>query len=152
LADDDVDLIATDHSPAPAASKQIESGDFVRAWGGIASLQLGLAVVWTGAKARGHSIDRLASWLARAPAQLAGLAQQKGSIAIGHDADLVIWDPDAITTVDAASLYHRHPITPYDGARLAGRIHTTLLRGEIIYADGETRGAAGRTVVTSRVG
>jgi allantoinase len=147
LAEGDIDLVATDHSPAPPAIKQLESGDFVRAWGGIASLQLGLSVVWTGANRRGCSIERLASWLARAPAGLAGLGQRKGSIAAGCDADLVIWDPDAVTTVDAARLYHRHPITPYHGARLAGRVHTTLLRGEVVYADGEIRGSAsGRTM------
>jgi allantoinase len=145
LADGDIDLVATDHSPAPPALKQLDTGDFMRAWGGIASLQLGLAAVWTGARARGHSIDPIAKWLAWRPAQLAGIAQHKGAIIVGHDADLVFWDPDAITTVDAAALYHRHPITPYDGARLAGQVHTTILRGEVVYGDGACRGdAAGR--------
>jgi allantoinase len=149
LAVGDIDLVATDHSPAPPSLKHLDTGDFVRAWGGIASLQLGLAVLWTGARARGHSIDRLADWLARAPSELAGIERQKGAIAVGHDADLVIWDPDAATTVDAAALYHRHPITPYDGARLAGRVHTTVLRGEVVYADGACRGEAGGRLLSA---
>jgi allantoinase len=150
LADGDIDLVATDHSPAPPALKHVDSGDFVCAWGGIASLQLGLAAVWTGATARGHSIERLAKWLAWAPARLAGIGQHKGAIAVGRDADLVFWDPDWAGTVDAASLSHRHAVTPYDGARLVGRVLTTLLRGEVVYADGACRGdAAGRLLLAT---
>ena len=141
LADGQIDLIGTDHSPAPVALKCVADGDFVRAWGGIASLQLGLAAVWTGMSTRHLPMDFIARWLAASPARLAGLEHTKGAIAAGRDADLVIWDPDAITTVNAATLYHRHPITPYDGARLRGRVRTTLLRGAVIFDEGECRGA-----------
>jgi allantoinase len=72
----DIDLVATDHSPAPAALKGIEDGDFIHAWGGIASLQLGLPVVWTGAASRGYTLEHLARWLAAAPATLAGLPER----------------------------------------------------------------------------
>jgi allantoinase len=145
LALDQIDLVATDHSPAPPALKHIDDGDFVGAWGGIASLQLALSVMWTGAADRGLSIERLARWMSAAPARLAGLDGVKGAIAAGHDADLVIFDPDAAFTVNAATLYHRHAVTPYDGARLRGRVRTTMLRGQIVFADGECRGpAAGR--------
>ena len=98
LSGGDIDLIATDHSPSPPALKRLDAGDFVGAWGGIASLQLGLAAVWTGASARGVSIEPLARWLSRAPARLAGLDNVKGAIEVGCDADLVIWDPDATVT------------------------------------------------------
>lgn len=140
LAAGEIDLIATDHSPAPPSLKCQDSGDFVRAWGGIASLQVGLAVVWTGMASRHLPIDHLPHWLAAAPARLAGLEQVKGSIAAGCDADLVIWDPEADTTVDTPALYHRHPLTPYDGARLRGKVKTTILRGEVVFDDGECRG------------
>ena len=93
LVDGDIDLVATDHSPCPPALKG--DGDFVRAWGGIASLQLSLPAVWTGASARGVALDRLPEWMSAAPARLADLSARKGSIAAGKDADLVIWDPDA---------------------------------------------------------
>jgi allantoinase len=138
----EIDLIATDHSPAPPALKRLTDGDFIRAWGGIASLQIGLAAVWTGAAARGIPIERLARWLAGAPARLAGLSRVKGTIAVGQDADLVIWDPDAETTIDPAELYHRHPVTPYAGARLRGRVHATILRGETVFKDGKCLGGA----------
>lgn len=132
----DIDLIATDHSPAPPALKHLDDGDFVRAWGGIASLQLGLRAVWTGAADRGIPVERVAHWMAAAPAVLAGLAATKGTIAAGRDADLVLWDPDAESLVDPAALHHRHAATPYAGMRLLGRVHTTLLRGEVVYDEG----------------
>ena len=141
LRDGDIDLVATDHSPAPPALKHLDEGDFLAAWGGIASLQLALPVVWTGAKQRGIPFERLSEWMCAAPAKLAGLAERKGAIAIGRDADLVIVDPDRDFTVDAARLYHRHAVTPYDGARLHGVVKTTLLRGEIVYDDGTVVGA-----------
>jgi allantoinase len=137
LARGDIDLVATDHSPAPPALKCVSDGDFVRAWGGIASLQLGLAIVWTGASARGFAIHNLGRWMAASPARLAGLDGRKGNIAPGRDADFVIWDPDQETIVDPTTLYHRHPVTPYAGMRLRGRVVTTILRGEIIFREGE---------------
>ncbi|MGH9382907.1 MAG: allantoinase AllB [Vicinamibacterales bacterium] len=146
LSEGEIDCIATDHSPAPPALKRLDDGDFVRAWGGIASLQIALPVVWSGMLARGLSMTHLPRWLAANPATLAGLQNRKGSIAEGCDADLVIWDPDVVTTVDAASLYHRHPVTPYHGARLHGRVQTTILRGRVIFNDGEVLGASGRLI------
>jgi allantoinase len=120
--------------------KRLADGDFMQAWGGIASLQLGLMAVWTGAVAHGVDLKRLAGWLAEAPARLAGLRDRKGTLAEGMDADLVVWDPEAESTVDAAALYHRHPVTPYAGTRLRGAVRTTMLRGEIVFEDGECRG------------
>jgi allantoinase len=144
----EIDLVATDHSPAPPALKRLADGDFLGAWGGIASLQIGLAAVWTGAAARGLPFDRLARWMAAAPAKLAGLQAAKGSIAVGRDADLIVWDPDAERTVDASALFHRHPVTPYDGMRLRGRVERTILRGEIVFDGGESVGSArGRQIL-----
>lgn len=142
LADGRIDLIATDHSPAPAALKHVEDGDFLAAWGGIASLQIALPVVWTGAAQRGIPLQRLAEWMSAAPARLAGLAGRKGAIAPGYDADLVIVDPDREMTVDASRLYHRHAVTPYDGARLRGVVMATMLGGEIVFDHGEAIGPA----------
>lgn len=136
LADGDIDMIATDHSPAPSRLKCVEEGDLGRAWGGIASLQLGLAAVWAGAARRDVPVERLARWMAEAPARLAGLDGHKGTLAAGADADLVVWDPDAAAVVDPATLHHRHPVTPYAGMTLRGRVRTTLLRGEVVCMEG----------------
>jgi allantoinase len=71
-----------------------------------------------------------------APARLAGLENKKGSIAMGRDADLVIWNPDATFRVDPAQLHHRHKLTPYAGHQLMGTIKTTFLRGKKIFESG----------------
>jgi allantoinase len=136
LVEGEIDLVATDHSPAPPALKHLEDGDFVAAWGGIASLQLGLAAVWTGASARGVAIEQVSRWMSRAPAALAGLSRRKGAIAPGLDADLVFFDPDAEWRVDPAALQHRHPVTPYAGMTLRGLVRLTLLRGEVVFDRG----------------
>jgi allantoinase len=137
LADGTIDLIATDHSPCSPAMKLSGEGDFIRAWGGIASLQLSLPAVWTEATPRGYAVTHLAAWLCRGPARLAGLEKRKGTIAVGCDADLVIWNPSAKFVVEPSQLHHRHKITPYAGRALVGVVETTILRGRKIYDRGE---------------
>jgi allantoinase len=132
-----IDLVATDHSPSPPERKQVETGDFRGAWGGIASLQLALPVVWTGARERGFTVAHLAEWMCVAPARLAGLEGRKGAITPGQDADLVVWDPEERFTVEPEGLHHRHKLTPYAGRTLYGAVRRTLLRGETVYDDGD---------------
>jgi allantoinase len=136
LINREIDLVATDHSPAPPAMKHLDDGDFLRAWGGIASLQLGLSAVWTGARARGLTIDRVVEWMSAKPARLAGLETSKGRIAPGHDADFVVFDTEDEWVVSGRALEHRHPVTPYEGRRLRGRVRTTILRGDIVFDAG----------------
>ena len=133
LLDGTLDAVVSDHSPCPPAMKARGSGDFMAAWGGIASLQLGLSVVWTGMRERGIPLERIATWMGAAPARLLGLSARKGAIAPGHDADLIGWLPDDEFTVAPEALLHRHPLTPYAGARLAGVVHSTFVRGECVY-------------------
>lgn len=135
LASQAVDAIASDHSPCPVELKHPASGDLSQAWGGVSSLQVWPRVFWTQAAARGYGLTDLAAWTAARPAQLARLPQ-KGSLAPGCDADLVVWDPSEPVTVDPADLESRHPQTPYAGHRLQGRIHATYLRGSLVWADG----------------
>ncbi|WP_448809120.1 allantoinase AllB [Agromyces bauzanensis] len=123
-----IDLIVSDHSPAPAELKHAGGGDFAEAWGGIASLQLGLPLVWTEARRRGIRLEQVVEWMSAAPARRVGLTS-KGRIAEGAAADLVVFAPDEAFTVDAAALEHRHPITPYDGRELVGVVRATYLAG-----------------------
>jgi allantoinase len=136
LGDGTIDLVASDHSPCPPSMKSREAGDFMRAWGGIASLQLGLAAVWTEARTRGYALTDVARWMCAGPARLAGIANKKGQIAVGCDADLIFFDPDAKFTVDPARLHHRHKLTPYAGRELTGVIERTFLRGRDIFDKG----------------
>jgi allantoinase len=137
LGDGTIHLIASDHSPCPPAMKLREEGDFLRAWGGIASLQLSLPAVWTAARSRGYALTHMANWMCGAPARLAGIDHRKGSIAAGRDADLVIVNPDAQFRVDPARLQHRHKLTPYAGRELTGLVEVTFLRGHKIFDGGE---------------
>jgi allantoinase len=146
LVTGDLDLVATDHSPCPPALKNPGTGDFTTAWGGIASLELSLAVVWTAARDRGVSLDRLAQWMSAAPARLAGLADRKGAIAVGHDADLIAFDPDHRWAVVAEDLHQRHPVTPYAGHTLTGRVTRTWLAGEPVWDGRVVRGGRGRLI------
>jgi allantoinase len=136
LRDGVIDLIATDHSPCPPEMRLQDTGDFLDAWGGIASLQLSLPAVWTEARRRDFSLGHLTRWLCEGPTRLAGLAHRKGAIAPGRDADLVIWNPDASFTVDPAQLHHRHKLTPYAGRNLLGIVEATFLRGVKIFERG----------------
>ena len=150
LADGSIDLIATDHSPCPSAMKCRETGDFMRAWGGVSSLELSLPVIWTEARQRGASIPQIARWLSRGPSRLAGLSR-KGAISVGYDADLVVWDPDAEFRVDAGALHQRHKLTPYAGRKLRGVVQTTFLRGQKIFDHGNFPApAAGRVLKRGR--
>ena len=128
LADGTIDFVVTDHSPCTPHLKKPETGDFEGAWGGIASLQIGLSAVWTEASARGFPIEQMATWMSERPARLAGLTR-KGAIAAGFDADLCAFDPDAWRVVDPATLLHRHKVTPYGHKCLRGEVVATWLRG-----------------------
>ncbi|MDQ2870930.1 MAG: allantoinase AllB, partial [Acidobacteriota bacterium] len=143
LADGVIDMVVSDHSPCPPEDKRLAEGDFRSAWGGIASLELALAAVWTGAEQRRIPPERVVEWMSAAPARFAGLLHDKGAIAAGREADLVVFDPGAVRVVDASRLHQRHPQTPYAGCELRGRVRTTYLGGEKIF-DGGRLVRAGR--------
>ena len=145
-----IDLIASDHSPCLPALRREDTGDFLSAWGGIASLELGLSAVWTEARDRGFTPADLTRWMSAAPARLAGLEGVKGAIAVGHEADLVAFDPEHEFTVDAKHLRQRHPVTPYAGRRLTGRVERAYLRGACIFEGGAFVGAPAGRPLTSR--
>ncbi|MGH9703607.1 MAG: allantoinase AllB [Candidatus Acidiferrales bacterium] len=137
LGDGVIDLIATDHSPCPPEMKCKPAGDFSKSWGGVASLELSLPATWTEAREHGYSLGHLARWLCAEPARLAGLETRKGAIAVGYDADFVIWNPAKTFRVEGEKLHQRHKLTPYAGCELAGVVEATFLRGKKIFDRGE---------------
>ena len=116
--------------------KYLDSNDWQRAWGGISSVHLTLSIVWKTLPLQ-VPFTRLAEWLSRNPARLTGLAERKGRIVAGCDADLCVWDPDEEWTVVGADLHHRHKLTPYSGMELYGKIEATYVRGRIAFENGE---------------
>lgn len=129
-----VDIVASDHSPAPPAMK---SGDFIAAWGGIAGVQSTLSVLLDrGCHERGLPLERVASLVAGEPARRFRIAR-KGSIEVGHDADLTLVDRDERWTLRAADLQQRHALSPYLGESFRGRVRRTIRRGETLFMDGQ---------------
>jgi allantoinase len=128
----DVNVVASDHSPAPPEMKR--NLDFWRVWGGIAGCQSTLAVLLTdGHHRRGLALTRIAELTAAWPAWRFRLAR-KGSIAVGNDADLSLVDLAATYTLRDRDLFQRHRMSPYIGKSLRGEVRQTLLRGQPVFA------------------
>jgi allantoinase len=139
LVDGDIDFVVSDHSPCTAELKRRDVGDFSGAWGGIASLQLGLPAVWTTARERGIGLAAVVGWMATAPARRVGLVD-KGEIAVGGAADLCVFAPDEEFVVDVATLHHKNPVSAYAGRTLTGTVRQTWLHGRPIDLAADPRG------------
>jgi len=125
--------VISDHSPCIAELKRLSEGDFMKAWGGIASLQLGLPIIWTEARKRGFSVFDIQKWMCEEPAKLVRLSDAKGPIKVGRDADFVIWNPDESFVVDQSKLLFKNRLSPYHGETLFGRVARTVLRGKVVF-------------------
>lgn len=128
LRDGTIDLVVSDHSPC---TPELKRGGFDEAWGGIASLQFVLPVVWSEAQRRGFTIEDVARWCCAKTAELARL-DRKGTIEIGRDADFVVWAPEESFVVSESLVRHRHKLTPYLGEVLSGLVKAVWVRGNTI--------------------
>ena len=131
LIDGTIDLVVSDHSPSTADLKCFDTGDFGTAWGGIASVQLGLSAVWTQGRQRGAALEQVVEWMSTRPADLVGLAA-KGRIAVGAAADFAVFAPDDCLVVDPNRLHHKVPLSAYADRRLDGVVRRTILAGRDI--------------------
>lgn len=131
-----IDMVVSDHSPCTPELKNLDSGDFTQAWGGISSLQFGLPLFWSSARKRGFQLPDVVRLLSWNTAQLCGLSSRKGSLAPGFDADLVIWDPERQYEIEESAIHHKNKLTPYLGLTLQGVVSATILRGRLVYRDG----------------
>ncbi|XP_077998509.1 allantoinase, mitochondrial-like isoform X1 [Glandiceps talaboti] len=132
----DIDMVVSDHSPCTANLKLLEQGDFMAAWGGISSLQFGLSLFWTNAQKHGFTFQDLHRLMCQQTAKLSGLANRKGCIKEGMDADFVIWDPTGHFKVEKSVIEHKNKVTPYEGQTLQGVVHKTIVRGQVVYDKG----------------
>ncbi|XP_048447041.1 allantoinase-like isoform X2 [Pyrus x bretschneideri] len=138
IKDGHVDMLSSDHSPTVPELKLLNDGDFLRAWGGISSLQFVLPVTWSYGKKYGVTLQQLALWWSERPARLAG-QKLKGAIAVGNHADIAVWDPDVEFDLDDEFPTHvKHPgISAYLGTKLSGRVAATFVRGNLVFKDGK---------------
>jgi allantoinase len=140
-----IDFVATDHSPAPPSLKEIETGDFTKAWGGISSIQFALPALWTAARKNNCTTEQIAKWLCDHPARL--IQKQKGRIERGYEADLIIWNENKKFIVTESMVHHRHKLTPYMEHELAGIVEQTWLGGELIFNKGQMKLGHGKILL-----
>ncbi|KAL4073898.1 hypothetical protein V8B97DRAFT_1865721 [Scleroderma yunnanense] len=133
LMDGTIDFVVSDHSPCVNELKKLDDGDILAAWGGINSLGLGLSLIWTEGKKRGATICQIMRWISRKTAEHAGLSATKGMIAIGHDADLVVWDPETEFKVSKERFYFKNKLSAFEGMVLRGVVLQVFLRGSLVY-------------------
>ncbi|KAL6762537.1 allantoinase [Haematococcus lacustris] len=136
LASGAINLVSSDHSPAPPAMKHTESGLFTEAWGGIAGLQYLVPATWTALSQTGAGLERLTAVLSEEPAKLAGFAGRKGQLAPGFDADIMVWEPESPADTSIAANQHKHKLTPYTDLPLLGKVVGTIVQGHFVFMSG----------------
>ncbi|MCB0581076.1 MAG: allantoinase AllB [Phaeodactylibacter sp.] len=146
-----IGFLASDHSPAPPGIKELDSGNLMKAWGGIAGLQFLLPASWTAL--RGHlSLEEFIPLVTSRPARFIGAERSKGLIKEGFDADLAAWIPEEEEIIDESAVWHRHKASPYIGQNLAGKVEMTAVNGRVVYWEGAMREEkVGKTVFTDRI-
>ncbi|KAL7414704.1 allantoinase [Mrakia frigida] len=134
LFDNTIDYIVSDHSPCVSQLKNLDTGDYSTAWGGISSLGLGCSLLWTEAEKRGFGMEEVVKWTSGRTGKMAKVEEVKGGLRVGGEADFAVFDPTASFTVTKDSLSFKNKLTPFEGITLQGRITATYLRGERIYS------------------
>ncbi|RKE98395.1 allantoinase AllB [Ichthyenterobacterium magnum] len=129
LLEDGFNFLASDHSPAPPERKQLESGDFFKAWGGISGLQFTLPILFTEGKKRGLSTEKLIVLLTKRPAEFLGIEHKKGNLIAGFDADITVWDDTETYKISKDSIQHKHKATPYLNKMVFGKVIHTFVNG-----------------------
>ena len=147
LATDSLQVVSTDHAPfcfGGPAGKELGRGDFSKIPNGAPGIETRLNLLYDGGVKRGRiGLNRMVELLATAPAKLFGLYPQKGTIAVGSDADLVIFDPNKKHRISHKTHHMKVDYNPYEGREVTGAVETVLLRGRAILRDGSFLGRAG---------
>ena len=136
LASGLIDFVATDHSPCTPDLKETGSGNFMKAWGGISSIQFAYPALWTAAKNRGFGMADVSRWLSAHPAKLAGQGLARGGMEKGMYADLALLDDGARFLLQENMILHKHKLSPYLGETLSGVVEQTYLGGKLVFDRG----------------
>jgi len=144
LAEGDLAIIATDHVPDRAAvEKQSWRESFDRISNGAPGIETLLPVVYDEGVVAGRiTLERMVDLLSTTPARLFGFAT-KGALAVGLDADIVLFDPAALRTIRGADLHHSSDYTPFEGREVRGAVRSTIVRGTFVVRDGVFVGRRG---------
>ena len=129
LLNGEFDFLASDHSPAPPNIKNLEDGDYFKAWGGISGLQFLLSAVWKAGETKGLTLEKLIPLLTIKPARFLGIDHKKGILKTGYDADITVWDDKKQFVVKEDMIMHKHKATPYMNHKLKGKIIHTFVNG-----------------------
>lgn len=136
LANDEIDMIASDHSPAPTEMKTV-TDNYFEGWGGISGAQSTLNVLLTeGYHKRNLPLEKIVQVTATNPAKRFGL-EGKGTLAVGNDADIILVDLDESFELKAEDLFYRHQHSPYVGKTFKGNVKTTIVSGNTVFENGE---------------
>jgi dihydropyrimidinase len=147
LARNDLQVVSTDHCPFcmnEPPQKQLGKDDFSKIPNGAPGIETRLMLVWEGVRTGKIDVHRFVEIVSTNPARLFGLWPRKGTVAVGSDGDLVIFDPEKETTLGAKSLHMRVDYNPYEGRPVKGGPALVLSRGDVIVDHGQFKGRPGR--------
>jgi dihydroorotase-like cyclic amidohydrolase len=144
LLDGTIDMMSSDHAPHTREEKEVGWTKMWSAHTGTPGIQYQYPLLLDLVNKGKLSLERAIEIVCSRPAEVFGLAQTKGVIAPGADADLVVADMDAPWTITNASVLSRCGWTPYDGRECSASIERTILRGQEIYVDGNVIGQPGQ--------
>ncbi len=151
LATNDLQIVSTDHCPfcmgdhpVHGTQKQLGAGNFTAIPNGLPGVEDRMRMIYHGAVGEGRlSLNRFVEVTSTAPAKMFGLFPQKGTIAIGSDADIVVWDPEATHTMSVDSSHSDVDYNCYEGTEVKGEIEMVITRGKVLISDGEYHGQKG---------
>jgi len=145
LVKDDLQLVGTDHCPFDFhGQKELGRGDFRKIPNGLPAVEDRVDLIHDGGVVGGRfSRERWVEVVSTAPAKMFGMYPKKGAIAVGSDADIVIYDPNAKRTISAATHHMDVDYSLYEGRVVQGRADIVLSRGSVVVRDGEFVGKAG---------
>ncbi|RAI41249.1 dihydropyrimidinase [Rhodoplanes roseus] len=149
IEDGTIDVVNSDHAPyrfdAEGKLKAGPRAPFRAIANGIPGIETRLPILFSEGVVKGRiDLPRFVALTATNNAKLYGLHPRKGTIAVGSDADLVLWDPERRVTITNALLHHNVDYTPYEGLEVQGWPETVISRGEILVERGELKGSPGR--------
>jgi allantoinase len=132
-----IDFVVSDHSPCVPKLKCMDTGNFMKAWGGIAGLQMSPSVVWTEMSHRKMTVNDLSRLMSLKTAELVGLSHRKAQIKAGFDADFIFFDDNCLTQISESQIFHKNKLSPYTGEALRGAVSHTFVRGQLVYDQGK---------------